>query len=163
MKRPLFCQIFKVVGEKQVFIRLCLLDKFISKCNPNEERPSSSDSSDSILMAEDWRKIRSLIKEVVSNILDKRVQKLNDTVQHLAASNIILEARITGYQQALQNEKKKRQRGKPLFQRLNTPEESKAIFYSPTKIKAARELLEEEKKTKEAAAIQKAEEKFQRQ
>jgi hypothetical protein len=84
-----------------------VLDKFVSKHNPNEERPSLSDSSDSILMAEDWRKIRSLIKEVVSNISDKRIQKLNDMVQHLAASKIILEAQITGYQQALQNEKKK--------------------------------------------------------
>jgi hypothetical protein len=32
------------------------------------------------------------LKEVVSNVSDKRVQKLNDTVQNLAATNIILEA-----------------------------------------------------------------------
>jgi hypothetical protein len=63
-----------------LFVPKMVLDKFVSKHNPNEERLSSSDSSDLILMAEDWQKIRSLIKEVVSNISDKRVQKLNDTV-----------------------------------------------------------------------------------
>jgi hypothetical protein len=54
---------------------------------------------------------------------------LNDTIQNLATTNILLKTRITGYQRALQNEQKKRQRAKPLFHRLAAAEDGKAIFY----------------------------------
>lgn len=140
-----------------------ILDKFTVKEAPAEERPSSSESSKSILAAQDWRKIEKMLKEVVADIFDKRVRTLNDTIQNLATTNILLETRITGYQRALQNEQKKRQRAKPLFHRLAAAEDGKAIFYSPSKVQAARELQKEEQQTKEAAIALKAEEKLQRQ
>jgi hypothetical protein len=43
---------------------------------PEEERPSSSESSMSILKAEDWRRIEKLLKQVVSNIHDKKPDSL---------------------------------------------------------------------------------------
>src|SRR5271155_3749282 len=61
------------------------------------------------------------------------------------------------------NEQKKRQRAKPLFHRLATSEDGKAVFYSPPKIQAARELQKEEQQAKEATIALKAEEKLQHQ
>ena len=101
-----------------------------------------------------------MFKEVVTNIFDPRVQKLNNIIQNLTTTNILLENRIKGYQRALQNEQKKRQRAKPLFHRLAAAEDGKAMFYSPSKVQAARELQEEEQQTKEAAIALKTEEKL---
>jgi hypothetical protein len=140
-----------------------ILDIFTVKEAPAEERPSSSESSNSMLTAKDWRRIEKLLKEVVTNTFDKRVQRLNDTVQNLATTNILLEARISGYQRALQNEQKKRQRAKPLFHDLAAPENGKTTFHSPSKIRLARELQEEERQAKETAIALKADEKLQRQ
>jgi hypothetical protein len=52
-----------------------------------EERPSSSESSKSLLDAQDWKKIERLLKEVVTDVYDKRVQKLNDTIQESASAD----------------------------------------------------------------------------
>ena len=71
-----------------------------------------------MLKAQDWKKIKRLLKEVVTDIHDKKAQKLNDTIQDLTTTNILLQHKIEGYQRALQNEKKKRQRAKPLFHQL---------------------------------------------
>jgi hypothetical protein len=68
-----------------------------------------------VLKAQDWKKIERLLKEVVTDIHDKKAQKLNNTIQDLTITNILLQHKIEGYQRALQNEKKKRQRAKPLF------------------------------------------------
>jgi hypothetical protein len=57
-----------------------ILDKFTVKKASGEERPSSSESSDSILTARDWRRIEKILKEVVINIFDPRVQKLNNII-----------------------------------------------------------------------------------
>jgi hypothetical protein len=55
-----------------------------------EERPSSSESSQSILKAKDWRHIEKLLKEVVSNVYDRKAQKLHDTIIHLSTENILV-------------------------------------------------------------------------
>jgi hypothetical protein len=55
-----------------------------------EEQSSSNESTYSALSASDWRKIERLLKEVVTDVFDKRARKLNDTIQDLATSNIIL-------------------------------------------------------------------------
>jgi hypothetical protein len=69
-----------------------------------EERPSSSESTQSILKAEDWRRIEKLLKQAVSNIYDKKVKKLNDTMMHLSTENILLKLYCKGLENALQNE-----------------------------------------------------------
>ena len=71
---------------------------------------------------------------MVTNIFNKRAYKLNDTIQDLATSNIILQHWVVGYKQALKNKKKKRKRVKPLFCKLALIKDSSAIFFSPYKI-----------------------------
>jgi hypothetical protein len=77
---------------------------------------------------------------VVTNIYDKKAQKLNDTIQDLATTNILLQYKIKGYQRALCNEKKKRQRAKPLFHQLAAQQDGYATFFSPKKVQEARDL-----------------------
>lgn len=100
----------------------------------NNSRPSSSDSSHSVLQAEDWRRIENLLNYVVTDIYDKNTKKLSATMHHLSIENIILKLRCQGLEIALQNKKKKRQRGKPLQFQLAAPEDGSAIFYSSNKI-----------------------------
>jgi hypothetical protein len=47
-----------------------------------DQRPSSSDSSRSILPAEDWRRIERLLKQVVSDVYDQNTKKLSCTMHH---------------------------------------------------------------------------------
>jgi DDE superfamily endonuclease/Tc5 transposase DNA-binding domain len=140
-----------------------VLDKYKPNQPAEEERPSSSESSNSVLTAQDWKKIERLLKEVVTNVYDKRVQKLNDTIQDLATTNILLQYKIEGYQRALQNEKKKRQRAKPLFHQLAAQQNGYATFFSPKKVQEARDLQKQQQEAKDHEAALKADEKLQRQ
>jgi len=56
-----------------------------------DERPSSSESSKSVLTANDWRKIEQKLKAVVTDVLDVQVGELTKTIKNLAATNILLE------------------------------------------------------------------------
>ncbi|KAK4970439.1 hypothetical protein LTR28_000274 [Elasticomyces elasticus] len=59
------------------------------------------------------------------------------------------EHRKKGYIEALNNEKKKRKRGKPFTEELRAEEGSGAIFFSPSKVKKARDLQDAEEAAKE--------------
>lgn len=61
-------------------------------------------------------------------------------MMHLLTENILLKLRYTGLENALVNEQKKRNRGKPLQLELRALEDSNVIFYSPNKIQRARDL-----------------------
>lgn len=78
------------------------------------ERPSSSESSTSILSASDWRKIKRLLRQTVEDIYDKRSQQLSYTIHALAVREQLLEHENKCLRDALYNEKKRWQRGKPL-------------------------------------------------
>ena len=71
---------------------------------------------------------------MVTDIFNKHTCKLNDTIQDLITSNIILQHRVVGYKRALKNKKKKRKYIKPLFRKLALIKDSSAIFFSPYKI-----------------------------
>jgi hypothetical protein len=81
----------------------------------DETRPSSSESSCSILGAEDWKRIERLLKQVVNDVYNQKTEKLSSTMHHLATESILLKLHCGGLENALQNEKKKRQRGKRLY------------------------------------------------
>src|SRR5699024_368567 len=73
----------------------------LARFTRKEERPSSSKSSQSVLKAEDWRHIKKLLKEVVTNIYDKRAQKLNNMIMHLSTENILVKLQYAGLENAL--------------------------------------------------------------
>lgn len=128
-----------------------------------DSRPSSSNSSRSVLQAEDWRRIERLLNHVVTDIYDKNTKKLSSTMHHLSTENIILKLCCQGLETALQNEKKKRQHGKPLQFELAAPETGGAVFYSPQKVQQARDLQRQKDKAIQLAKALKEQEKVRRQ
>lgn len=86
---------------KTAFIEKSILSSFaatgIDPFNPDriicrfahkeEERPSSSSSSDSILKPDDWKRIEKLLRSVITDRCDKRVQKLSNTIHGLHMEN----------------------------------------------------------------------------
>ncbi|KAF2000112.1 hypothetical protein P154DRAFT_576442 [Amniculicola lignicola CBS 123094] len=120
--------------------------------NEDEERPSSSNSTTSILSAGDWRKIERLLRQVVSDIYDKRSQQLSQTIHSISVRNVLLVNEVEQLKEALVNEKKKRQRGKPLLLEAPPQYDSGAIFWSPQKVQEAR--ARQVKKDAEEEALQ---------
>ncbi|KAI9034714.1 uncharacterized protein KD926_007168, partial [Aspergillus affinis] len=84
-------------------------------------------------------------------------------MHHLSTENIILKLRCQGLEEALQLEKKKRQRGKPLLFELRAPEDGYAVFYSPKKIQQARDLQAEKDEALQLAKTSKEEERLRKQ
>jgi hypothetical protein len=114
-----------------------ILQRFNQK---SESRPSSSGSTASILKAEDWRRIRQLLKETVIDIYEEKAKKLSNTMMSLTTENILLKLRCEGLERALMNEQKRRNRKKPLLLDLPNAGEGGAIFFSPKKVQQARDL-----------------------
>ena len=112
----------------------------ITKFTKNtEDRPSSSSSKGSAIAVEDWKRIEKLLHNVVSNIYDKKAQKLSNTMHALSVENMLLKQQINGLEKSLINEKKRRKRGKPLLLDFPTKNDGGAMFYSPTKVQHARD------------------------
>jgi hypothetical protein len=95
-----------------------------------EERPPPSESTQSILKAEDWRCIETLLGLVVSNVYDTKFRKLHDTIMRLSTENIVVKPPCTGLGKILRNEQMKRQRGKHLQLQLQAPGDGNTIFYN---------------------------------
>jgi hypothetical protein len=113
---------------------------------------SQSSSSQSAISTSDWRSIRALVSEVVTRsygIHDKKVQKLNNTILSLTTEVSLLKSQNNGYKQALFDEKKKRKRGRGLFEEVRAKDGQGATFFSPRKIKAAKDLLIQKEHAKE--------------
>ena len=71
---------------------------------------------------------------MVTNVFNKHIYKLNDTIQDFITLNIILQYRVVGYERALKNKKKKYKYIKPLFCKLALIKDSNTTFFSPYKI-----------------------------
>jgi hypothetical protein len=90
------------------------------------------------------------------------IESLSETCLSLAARCKLAEDRKQGYLEALNNEKKKRKRGRPLMEEFRAQEGSGAMFFSPSKVLKARELQDAKVAAKEQEAqekVQKAQEK----
>jgi hypothetical protein len=114
---------------------------------------SQSSSSQSAISTSDWRSIRALVSEVVTGvhgIHDKRVQKLNNTILSLTTEIALLKSQNNGYKQAIFDEKKKkRKRGRGLFEEVRAQDGQGATFFSSRKIKAAKDLLTQKEHAEE--------------
>ena len=112
----------------------------ITKFTKNtEDRPSSASSRGSAIAAEDWKRIEKLLQNVVSNIYDKKAQKLSNTMHALSIENMLLKQQNNSLKQSLVNEKKRRKRSKPLLLDVPTENDGGAMFFSPTKVQHARD------------------------
>jgi len=104
------------------------------------ERPSSSDSCTSVLSASDWRKIERLLREVVDNIYDKKAAALSQALHSMSVETTLLRHENGQLKEALINEKKRRQRSRPLLLEKPADYHGGAIWYSPRKIQEVRDL-----------------------
>ncbi|KAF2276933.1 uncharacterized protein EI97DRAFT_500601 [Westerdykella ornata] len=111
-----------------------ILDRF---SNPEAERPSSSESSRSVLIAEDWRKVSKILRAVVDDVYNSKAQQLSQTIHSLSTQNILLKLEVQGLKKVLVNEKKWQQRGKVLQLELPPNQDGGAIFWSPNKVQIA--------------------------
>jgi hypothetical protein len=122
------------------------------------ERPSSSESTTSVLSASDWRKIERLLRQVVEDVYDSRSRQLSQTIHTIATQKQLLQHENEKLREALINEKKRRTRGKPLL--LEAPQEYNggAVFWSPTKVQEARDRQARKDADDKALQLQKSEE-----
>jgi hypothetical protein len=112
-------------------------------------RPSTSITT-SVLSASDWRKIERLLHEVVEDVYDRQAAKLSQTIHTIAAQNTLYRHENKRLQEAFMNEKKRRQRGKPLLLETLPEKTSGAMWWSPKKVQDAR--LKQETKDLELQA-----------
>lgn len=116
-----------------------------------ESRPTSNHSTKSAISASDWRSIRALVKDVLSEQTDSKVLKLNNTILTLTTEVTLLKHQNDGFKRALTNEKKKRKRNKGLFEEIRAQDGHGATFFSPTKIQSAKDVLAAKEEAKEQA------------
>jgi hypothetical protein len=128
-----------------------------STATPSNSRPSSSNSTTSVLSASNWRKIERLLREAVDDVYDTKSKKLSQMIHTISVKNTLLQHENNQLKEALANEKKRRQRGKALL--LLPPENSNggAQFWSPTKVEQARQRQEQKDLEEQAAQHQKTE------
>ena len=129
----------------------------------SDTRPSSSNSTtSSALLNTDWRTIRRLMKDVVGEGLGPDVRSLANTLEKLTTENSILTHENEGLRQAVFIEKSRRKRGKPLFHLLREDSEVKTMFFSPSKIQAARDSQTHKRQEKQRLEAEKQHGKLQR-
>tara|TARA_R110002003_G_scaffold699_2_gene21084 strand:- start:4978 stop:6333 length:1356 start_codon:yes stop_codon:yes gene_type:complete len=132
--------------------------RILARFNTKEpSRPSPSGSSSSVLSASDWRKIERLLREVVEDTYDRQSKKLSQTIHAISVQKQLLQHQNERLKEALINEKKRRQRGKALL--LEPPKDYNggAVFWSPSKVEAARQRQEEKDEAEATLQHQKSE------
>jgi hypothetical protein len=141
-----------------------VLDQLSTKPAPSTSRPTTASSgSQSAISLSDWRKINQVVKEAVGDVLGYEGRQVLKVCHQLQAENALLKAQIEGLKEAVYTEKKQRKPKKALFAELRTDQGNGAVFFSPAKISAARELQIKKAKEVEAAQAQKCKEQLQRQ
>jgi hypothetical protein len=129
----------------------------LKRLNTRQPTPgSSSDSDSSALSASDWRKIRQLVNRAVADRDQKKISKLNQTIHQISVQKSLLEHEVQGLRQALANERLRRRRGKALPLDQGEEYHGGAIFWSPRKVKEARDRLQQQELEEEQQQLQKA-------
>jgi hypothetical protein len=112
-----------------------ILKRFNQPAQPGQ----SSDSDSSALSASDWRKIRRLVNHAVASRDQRKISKLNQTIHQLSIRSVLAEHENKRLKEALINEKKRRKRGKALPLVAAEEYQGGAAFWSPRKVKEARD------------------------
>jgi hypothetical protein len=95
--------------------------------------------------------------------LDQEVWAFTWDVHEIRTTNLLLEGTVRGYQEVVKNKQKKRSRGVPLMAQLALNEDGRVCFFSPEKVRQARDLLQEKEDAKARNEALKAEDKVQKQ
>jgi hypothetical protein len=129
----------------------------LKRFNQPAQSGQSSDSDSSALSASDWRKIRQLVNHAVANRDQRKISKLNQTIHRLSIRSVLAEHENVRLKEALINERQRRKRGKAL--QLEAAEEyhGGAVFWSPRKVKEARDRQQQQGLEEEQRQHQKAE------
>jgi hypothetical protein len=102
------------------------------------------------------------MKEVVGGVLGLEARSLAYTLEKLATKNLILTHKNKGLCKAVFIKKLRRKRGKPLFKLFREESEIKAMFFSLTKIQAARDSQTHKQQEKQRLEAQKQHQKLQK-
>ncbi|KAF1354266.1 hypothetical protein EJ07DRAFT_158662 [Lizonia empirigonia] len=121
-------------------------------------RPSTSDSTTSVISASDWRKIERLLRGVVEDMYDREAKKLSQTIHTIAVQKTLLQHENERLREALINEKKRRQRGKPLLLEAPNDHHAGIRVWSPSKVQQTRDRQEAKDLEQQQQIHQKAEE-----
>jgi hypothetical protein len=111
----------------------------LKRFNQPAQLGQSSDSDSSALSASDWRKTERLLRQVVGDRSDPRAQKLSRAFHRISVQKSLLTHEAQGLMQALVNERQRRKRGKALPLEAEEDYHGRAKFWSPRKVKEARD------------------------
>ena len=111
----------------------------LKRFNQPAQLGQSSDSDSSALSASDWRKTERLLRQVVGDRSDPRAQKLSRAFHSISVQKSLLTHEAQGLMQALVNERQRRKRGKALPLEAGEDYHGGAVFWSPRKVKEARD------------------------
>jgi hypothetical protein len=123
----------------------------------NKEAYNSDESSSSCLSGDDWIKLESIIRRTVKDQHDKDVKKLRRSLHHISAQASLLAGEVRGLRAALNI--RKRQEKKSYTLQLNKPHEyyGGAVFWSPRKVRQARDDEAARQLQQQQEVLQKAE------
>ena len=104
-------------------------------------RPVSNQSSgSSALLSISVREVRKLVLIVANEVNSKYQRKLENTVLSLYSDKVFLQREVAGLKATIFYEQKRRKRGKKLIEEFRAEEGQGALFISPSKIQAIRDL-----------------------
>jgi hypothetical protein len=129
---------------------------------PDSRRSGSQSSS---LTPRDWRKIQTIVNRTVMKVADSKHRKsleyLGDKVVSQSAEITLLKEGNKRLAAALEDEQKRKVRGKKLIEEFRSRDECHATFFSPRKVKQLQELQqarEEEKVVQQQEKADRAQE-----
>jgi hypothetical protein len=129
----------------------------LKRFNVQDTIEALSDSDSSALSASNWRKTESLLRQVVKDRCDPRAQKLSQAFHSISVQKTLLEHEIQGLKEALINERLRRKQGKALSLEALEEYHGGAVFWSPSKVKEARDRLQHQETEEEQQRLRKVE------
>jgi hypothetical protein len=119
---------------------------------PEQDRSSSSHLSDS-----DWRQMERLVRTAVKDTCQDEAKKLSHSLHHLSVQNELLRYENKGLREALNAKKKHKKNSKSLDLQQRQEYHSRAVFWSPTKVREARAREAVRERDQREKKLQKAE------
>jgi uncharacterized protein YndB with AHSA1/START domain len=128
-------------------------DVILKRFDSKEEKEAAEASR---LTSSSWRHMERLLRAAVSDRTADESKKLSETLHSLAVRNELLNEENEGLREALNNKKKRKDRGKRLDLQREDLYHGGATFWSPRKIRQARAREAEKQQQEEAEAAAKA-------